>query len=416
MRNVIWLILLFALAVLAAALVGRNDAVVTLYWAPWRMDLSFNLFILTLLLLCVGVFVMLQTFYTLIGLPRRAREWRIARRDFHAQQALREALALYFGARYSRAHKAAQRALNIQNVTPELQADPEFVTLARLLAAGSMHRLQDRVRRNELLQEALAATPSGGNGRAADEGVRLMAAEWALEDRDAERALELIAELPPGLARRTQALRLKLQAARLARQPLDALRTARLLAKHQGFSQVTAQGILRSLAMEALDTARDADQLQRVWEQLDASERRDAFTAARAALAMARQGRASAARAILQPFWDAPQGRSAEEWQVLADALVHALDGLGTDWLPRLEAAAHAHPTRPELAYALGCALAELALWGKARQQLERCADDPELPPGQRRSAWRRLAEMAERDEDHDRAYHCFRRAARIEA
>jgi HemY protein len=415
MRNVVWFILLFGFAVLAAAVLGRNDAVVTLYWAPWRMDLSFNFFILALLLLCLGLFVALQTLHTLIGLPRRAREWRIARRDHHAQQALREALALYFGARYSRAHKAAQRALTIQNVTPELQADPEFVTLARLLAAGSMHRLQDRTRRDELLQEALSNSPSGSNGRAADEGVRLMAAEWALEDRDAERALELIAELPPGLARRTQALRLKLQAARLARQPLDALRTARLLAKHQGFSQVAAQGLLRSLALEALDTARDADQLQRVWEQLDAADRRDAFIAARAAMAMARHGRPAEARAMLQPFWDTPAGRSAEEWQALAEALVRSLEGLGTDWLPRLEAAAHAHPTRPELAYALGRALAELQLWGKARQQLERCADDPTLSPSQRRSAWRRLAEMAEQDEDHDRARSCFRRAARIE-
>lgn len=99
--------------------------------------------------------------------------------------------------------------------------------MARLLAAGSLHRLQDRAGRDELLKQALASSATGGNGRAADEGVRLMAAEWALDDRDAERALALLAELPPGLARRTQALRLKLQAARLARQPLDALRTAR---------------------------------------------------------------------------------------------------------------------------------------------------------------------------------------------
>ena len=65
MRNVVWFILLFAFAVLAAAVLGRNDAVVTLYWAPWRMDLSFNFFILALLLLCVGLFVTLQTLYTL---------------------------------------------------------------------------------------------------------------------------------------------------------------------------------------------------------------------------------------------------------------------------------------------------------------------------------------------------------------
>ena len=34
-----------------------------------------------------------------------------------------------------------------------------------------------------------------------DEGARLLAAEWALDDRDAARAAGLLAELPPGASR-----------------------------------------------------------------------------------------------------------------------------------------------------------------------------------------------------------------------
>ena len=81
-----------------------------------------------------------------------------------------------------------------------------------------------------------------------DDGARLLAAEWALDDRDGPRAEALLAELQPGVARRTLALRLKLQAARLERRPMDALHTARLLANHQAFSSTAAQGLLRSLA------------------------------------------------------------------------------------------------------------------------------------------------------------------------
>src|SRR5690606_31849034 len=99
------------------------------------------------------------------------------------------------------------------------------------------------------------------------EGARLLAAEWALDDRDASRALSLLADLPPGVARRTHALRLKLQATRLGQQPQEALKTARLLAKHQGFSRVAALGLMRSLAFEALDAARDVEQVHRVWLQ-----------------------------------------------------------------------------------------------------------------------------------------------------
>ncbi|AKJ31103.1 heme biosynthesis HemY N-terminal domain-containing protein [Caldimonas brevitalea] len=415
MRTIIWIILLFAAAVVSATFLGTNDALVTLFWPPWRLDVSFNLFIVVLLLTVATVYVSLQGLNALVGLPKRAREWRVAKRDRSAQEALRESLALFFGARYTRAHKAAQRAMTIQSETPELGSDPEFAMLAHLLAAGSMHRLQDRARRDEHLLQALVASRTQGATRAAEEGARLLAAEWALEDRDADRALDLIGELSPGVARRTQALRLKLQAARLARRPLDALKTARLLAKHQGFSQSAAAGLLRSLAIEALDSARDADQLRRVWQQLDVSDRRDPYVAAHAARAMSGMGYHEDARLWLKPFWEQVTTVGGEERAELGEALVTAMSGLGPDWLPRLEAAAQAEPRDPFLAYTLGRALGELQLWGKAKQQLERCADHTGLPAAQRRAAWRQLAQLAEREGDEARMHRCYRRAAELE-
>ena len=50
MRTVIWLLLLAAAAAVAASLLGKNDAMVTLFWAPWRFDLSFNLVLVGLIL------------------------------------------------------------------------------------------------------------------------------------------------------------------------------------------------------------------------------------------------------------------------------------------------------------------------------------------------------------------------------
>lgn len=155
-----------------------------------------------------------------------------------------------------RAQVHRQRAIAIQADTPELALDAEFTALAHLLSAGSLHRLQDRSRRDEHLQRAIELSQLTRKPRATEEGARLLAAECALEDRDAGRALRDLAELPPGVARRTQALRLKLQATRLARQPMEALKTARLLAKHQGFTAGAAEGLLRSLASEALGAAR----------------------------------------------------------------------------------------------------------------------------------------------------------------
>jgi HemY protein len=235
MRLAIWFVLLFAVAVVAAATFGTNDGLASLYWGGWRLDLSLNFFVLLLVGTCFLLVAVIQGVNSLVGLPQRAREWRTARRDRSGQAALREALAQYFGGRYTRAQKAAQRALAIQAETPELAQDDEFTVLAHLLAAGSAHRVQNRTLRDEELRRALELSQHSPAARSAEEGARLLAAEWALDDRDATRAGELLNELPLGVARRTHALRLKLQAARLGRLPQEALKTARLLVKHQGF-------------------------------------------------------------------------------------------------------------------------------------------------------------------------------------
>jgi HemY protein len=230
MRTVVWVILLFAVAVVAATTFGANDGLVSLYWRGWRLDVSLNLFVVGLLATCLVLMSAFQAIRLLVGLPVRAHAWRVERRRRAAEKALREALAEYFGARYTRAQKAAQRALSIQDNTPELGSDHDLRALAHLLGAASAHRLQDRARRDEQMALLHKAGRRPGLARATDEGARLLEAEWALDDRDAERTLELLSALPPGVARRTQALRLRLSAARLARQPLEALRTARLLA------------------------------------------------------------------------------------------------------------------------------------------------------------------------------------------
>ena len=339
MRFVIWLVLLFVVAVVAALTLGANDGLASFYWAGWRVDISLNLFLLLLVGSCFALVTTIQAVEALTTLPKRAREWRLAQRERSAQLALREALVELFGARYSRAQKAAQKALNIQSATPELAADQSFMALAHLLAAASAHRLQDRRHRDEQLNQALELAQRAGGARAHEDGARLLAAEWALDDRDATRALAVLGELAPGVARRTQALRLRLQASRLALQPLDALRTARLLAKHQAFSKAAAQSLLRSLAFEALDGARDVDQLRAAWQQLDAADRRDPLVASRAAQCAAQLGAPDDGRGWLRPFFDNLAELQADDRAALATALVPVLAGCGPDWLQRLETA-----------------------------------------------------------------------------
>ena len=415
MRGVIWLLLLFAVAVVAATTLGSNDGLVSIYWNGWRGDLSLNLFVLLLVGCCLALMSAVQALNALLSLPRRAGAWRALRKERAAQAALREALAEYFSARYARARKAAQKALAIQEDMPRLQADTEFRLLAQLLMAGSLHRLQDSKARDEILGQALAGGSGAPAARSADEAARMLAAEWALDDRDAPRALGMLAALSPGAARRTQALRLKLQASRMAHRPLEALQTARLLAKHQAFSPGVAQTLMRSLAALALDAAHDAQQLQRMWAQFDAADRRDPMVVAQAALRAVQLGAHDDARHWLRPLWDRLSEISREERDQVALALIDACPGMAGDWLPRLESAALAFGHEPAVVAAVGAAFAERKLWGKARRMLEQAAASPGLPARTRRAAWRQLAALARQEDDAARASECLRLAAELD-
>ncbi|MFN3885889.1 MAG: heme biosynthesis HemY N-terminal domain-containing protein [Aquabacterium sp.] len=412
MRSIVWLLLLAFVAVVGASALGANDGLVTLYWMGWRADLSLNLFLISLVLIYLAVYSLVRGLDGLLGLPQRARQWRLNQRDRLAQAALREGLALYMAGRYTRAHRACQKAITIQADTPGLALDAEFTALAHLLSAGSLHRLQDRSRRDEQLKRAIELAQLTRKPRPTEEGARLLAAECALEDRDANRALRDLAELPPGVARRTQALRLKLQAARLARQPVEALRTARLLAKHQGFTPAAAEGLLRSLATETLDSARDADQLRSIWANLDPADRRDALIVAHAAERMAHLGAVAEARQWLAPLWDRMSEHPPEAMDALARALSVSLIGLEAEWLPRLDGCTQLALRNPGLALVLGLALAERQLWGKARGMLMSAANDQTLDLERRRTAWAALGQLAEREHRDDEAARFYRRAA----
>lgn len=161
MRGVVWVVLLFAVAVVAATTLGANDGLVSIYWNGWRTDLSLNLFLLALLALAMLGMAVVHALERVVSLPRRAGQWRALRRERAAEAALREAQAAYHAARYSRARKAAARALTLQAQTPQLAGNREFHSLARLLAASSLHRLQDRAGRDEQLAAALGGPPAG---------------------------------------------------------------------------------------------------------------------------------------------------------------------------------------------------------------------------------------------------------------
>lgn len=420
MRAALWLLGLFGAAVAVALFAGNNQGTVTLFWPPYRVDFSLNMVVLLL----VGGFVTLHAAFAglnaLLTLPRQAARWRQQQKERAMHAALLHALAHMLSGRFLRSRKAALTALTQESALAASGASlahaRQLRALAHFIAADSSHALQDRATREEHLRQALEQAPANGNPQEQSirEGLQMRAARWTLDDRDSEGALERLAALPQGAARRTLALRIKLKAARLAQDNATALETTRLLAKHGGFTPASASSLIASLVGEEIRACHDTQQLEKLWRSLPTAEQHHpdiALPAVRQWIDLA--GDAAQARQWLLPLWEAYiQGQlPTYQAQRLFLALQHSLENLDGAWLKRIEQAQTHYPKEALLQYLGGMACLQRQLWGKAeqllRQSLPRLQDT-----ALQASCWRALAILAEQRNDPAAATTAWRAAA----
>ncbi len=427
MRAALWLVALFAVAVAVALFAGNNQAAVTLFWPPYRVDLSLNF----VLLLVIGLFVLihlaLRGLAAVFSLPTQARRWRAQQKERAMYAALMDSLAHLLAGRFIRATRSADSALQqekgLDMLVNELGADSghapqravQLRALAHLVAAESAHALQNRALRDQHLEQALQQ-PMQRQVVELREGIELRAARWALDDREPAAALARLGQLPMGVARRTLALRLRLRAARLANQTRDALETARLLSKHGAFSAPATKSIVRGLALELLNAAHDPQQMLRAWSSLDPAERAMPEIAVQAASRLLMLGGdATQARQWAGPAWDEfvrAESALAEDLQVrLVQTLERSMDTLDAAWLGRLEEGLQARPRDAKLQYVAGMACLKRQLWGKAQQLLSQAVLGLK-DAGLQRRAWRALAQLAEERGDTAAAQQAYRRLA----
>ena len=422
MRVAIWLMGLFAVAAASALFAGSNPGTVTLYWPPYRVDLSLNLVLLVLVITFVLLHLALTATSAMFSIPERARSWRLQQRERAIYAALLESLAHLVGGRFIRARKSAEQVVMLEESmarsNESLPHAGQLRALSHLLAAESAHALQDRSLRDSHLQAALQQTQMR---EAADirDGVQLRGARWAFDDRDAAKSSDWLDQLSSGAARRTVALRLRFKAARLSGNSLQALELARLLTKHRAFSEVAGKSIARGLAIEFINTSHDPVQIQNAWESLDDAERRMPDVAMQAAQRLlSLGGDTSVSREWLLPVWEGMAQRPDSLTTAQRVRLVRILEsGFGakgevpeTKWLARIEAAQMANPRDAVLQYLAGVVCVRLSLWGKAQQLLKQALSmlqDPAL----KRDAWRALAVMAEQRQDTQAATDAYRQA-----
>src|SRR3990167_4458950 len=148
MRAALWLLALFGVAVAIALFAGNNQGTVTVFWPPYRVDLSLNLVLLLLFAAFVFLYAALRALSALFDLPRQALRWRTQQKERAMHASLLDAFSHLLAGRFIRARKSAEAALgqerSLGSGGQEVGNAYQVRTLAHLLAAESAQALQDR--------------------------------------------------------------------------------------------------------------------------------------------------------------------------------------------------------------------------------------------------------------------------------
>lgn len=389
MRALFWLLFLSALAI-GIALFGRvSDGYVLAIVPPWRVELSFNLFVVAQLVALAMGYLLLRAIINTLGLPRLVAQYRARRDQARTARAATEALRLFWEGRYARAAKQAE------GVTTAAGESAGIATLVGLKAAYAL-RDQTRI----AAWRARARTMTGAWRTA-----WLMAEmRIALDARDFPAAQAALEQLAPQERRQIAAQRLALRLAQGQGDWAEMLRLARQLEKHKALTPEQARPLRLRAQRGMIDALRDEPaQLMRYWHGMTAADRLDPQCARQAAQALAAAGACAECAQLVEDTLD-------ESWETdLLEIYAGCADGDLLGRIAHCERWLHDHPQDAALLLALGRLCAQRQLWGKAQSYCE--ASLAVAPSRAAHIELARLFDQLERPADANRHYraaaHC---------
>jgi len=386
MKFLVWVLLLFAAAV-ALAIAAGHPGYVLLVYPPYRVELSFTLFMVALLGAFVLGHLLLRGVAHALQLPAYVRRFRAERAQRKGHDALLEALTAYFEGRYAAAEQAAQRAITLGE-QPALNA---------VLAARAAHALREFGQR-----DAYLALPSGRSP--GEDTMRLLAqAEFELEQHQPESALAALQALnASGIRKHVGAMTLELKAQQQAHNWDAVLELVGQLEQRNAIQPAKAQQLRQHAWLQKLRaSAGDGKSLRGLWKQMPGELRRTAKIAAEAARILMQAGECALARQVLTESLNA-------EW----DSDLAALYGdcrEGGGQIDQAETWLATHHDDAGLLLALGKLCLHQELWGKAQSYL-----DASLSLQPSREAYTALAQLAEKQHKPDDAFKYYQLAADV--
>ncbi|MCP5268320.1 MAG: heme biosynthesis protein HemY [Zoogloeaceae bacterium] len=386
MRGLLWLLVLFAVAVGLAMTAQFNDAYLLMVIPPWRIEVSLNL---ALTVLVGGFFLLymsLRGVALTFSLPGKVKEFRERRRRKKAAAIFQDAVRLLFEGRFGHALKKAAEA----------HAAGEAPGLAALIAARAAQRLREPGKQEAWLDRATLDD-------ARTEAARLMLeAEMYLDARRFEEAVAVLARLQQLSGRHIAALRLELRAQQGCGNWEEVLRIARLLEKRDALTREVAYEIKVKAHRHNVEARRtDAAGLRSYLARVPSEETSPKLTGD-VVLALTALGDLTEARKVLEKQLD-------REWD---SSLILRYADAGDDATARIaraEAWLKLHPQDAGLLLVLGRLCAKQQLWGKAQSYLE-----ASLSLESSRDTLLELAQLADQLGRTDEANRHYRAAVRI--
>ena len=350
MKALLWLLAAFALAAGISVALRENEGYVLFVYAPWRIELSLNLFLVLLLAAFAGAYFVVRVVAHTLRLPAYVRAFRIRQGERRAREALDQSLQAFYEGRFGRAAKLAARAHDLG----------QSRALAALVAASASQRMRNFTQRDTWIARARAAEPDWRQATLAAE------AQLLLDERRYDDARAVLLELHAGGARHIATLSALLRAEQGLGNWSEVIRIARLLEKRDAMPREALDGIVTNARVAMLSRkALDSRSLADYWRSIPAAEQHQARIAAAAARTWMRLGDGRAAQLVIE-------NAVAAAWT--PELVLLYGDARDDEAIPRIERAEGWLKDRPQdadLLLTLGRLCAKRELWGKARSYLE---------------------------------------------
>jgi len=393
MRGALWIAFLFAVAVVLALFATSNAGHITIYFPPYRLDTSLNIFIAVVVVVFFSTLFTWKTLAAILNLPKQAAAYRRKRREARSVAYLSEAIEDIFAGRFSKALKAAEAA----------SANTAMAETAALLAARAAHRLN----RFDLRDQWLLKITSNEKQQA-----RLVAmADMQMDSSDADGALATIEQLQKGGARQLFVQRIALRANQHLKRWEEVLRLTHTLAKREALHPVLVQkNVQEAVAKLVQQKATDHEALLRIWKNLPKEDRKVSRVVLVMANGLFAAGKQDLAKELIEESLDQEWDQSLVD--VYPDCVVPGQSALAQ--IQKVEAWMMKYPGELALSLALARICISQKLWGKAKSSLQGLLHDVKAKPLMKADAHMCLAELHESLDEAEQAAEQYKLAAKI--